>query len=527
MDAHELGTRGWPCPTGAEMARVDADAIQRAGIPARVLMETAGRAVAERILAHYPGVRRPLVACGSGNNGGDGFVVARVLREWDARIAPVVLGPPAGARQSPEARANLELLASCGVEHDEPGSKELDALLARCDLIVDALFGVGLSRAVDGPMAALIERLSASALPVVALDVPSGLSSDSGAALGAALRADRIVTLGLPKLGLAVRPQPAPIEVVDIGLPLACIERAGVRQHMLTAAAASRLLPARPAAGHKGTFGHVLVVGGSPGRTGAVALAAEGALRAGAGLVTAALAHALARDARLRTESMSLALPEEAPGELGAACVAEVRRALSERRALVLGPGLGRHGAAREAVLEILADCPVPACLDADGLWAVGTDLELLRRARALVLTPHPGEAARLLGCEVADVQADRVGAARRLAERSGAVALLKGARSAIASPDGEVWINPTGGPGLGTGGTGDVLAGVIGALLGQGLAPLEAAKLGAYLHGAAGDLGPAAGGLAGEVAARIPAAWRALAERAQRDEPGRVRAFP
>jgi NAD(P)H-hydrate epimerase len=527
VDALELDTRGWPCPTGAEMARVDADAIARAGIPARVLMESAGRALAERIAAHHPGLRRPLIACGAGNNGGDGFAIARVLREWDARCAPVVLATPAGPGQSPEARACFALLADAGIECVAPGEKELAGLLAHCDLIVDAIFGVGLSRPVEGASAALIELLGASALPVIAVDLPSGMSSETGEPLGMALRADRILTLGLPKLGLAVRPHPAPIEVLDIGLPASSALRAGIAQRMLTCQAAAHLLPQRPRTGHKGSFGHVLIVGGSPGKTGAVALAAEGSLRGGAGLVTAALARGLAGETRLRTEAMSLALDEEAPGELGASCAAQVRSALQTRRALVLGPGLGRHAGARGAVLGILAGCPLPVCLDADGLWAVGDEPERLRGAADLVLTPHPGEAARLLGCDVAAIGADRVGAARRLAARSGAVALLKGARSVIAAPDGEVWINPTGGPGLGTGGTGDVLAGLVGALLGQGLAAPEAARLGAFLHGLAGDLGPAAGGLAGEVAARIPAAREALLASAGRDDGGRVRAFP
>jgi NAD(P)H-hydrate epimerase len=526
VDALALDLQGWPCPTGAEMARVDADAISRVGIAGRVLMETAGRAVAERILARFPGVRRPLVACGAGNNGGDGFAIARVLREWDARCEPIVLGPPQGARQSPEARACLELLADCGIERVDPEGKDFAAALARCDLIVDALFGVGLSRPVEGELARWIERLSASARPIVAVDLPSGISSETGQPLGSAMRADWIVTLGLPKLGLAVEPQAAPVEVVDIGLPASSIARAGIAQHMLTRRAAARLLPARPATGHKGTFGHVLVVGGSAGKTGAVGLAAEGALRAGAGLVTAAWAGSLSGEAKLRSEAMSLSLPEQARGELGASCVGEVRAALASRKALVLGPGLGRHASAQDAVLGVLDRCPVPAVLDADGLFALGGEPERLRGAPALVLTPHPGEAAHLLGTAASAVQADRVASARTLAVRSGAVVVLKGARSVIAVPAGEVWINPTGGPGLGSGGTGDVLAGVIGALLGQGLAPLDAARLGAYLHGLAGDLGPRAGGLAGEVAARIPAAWQSLGEALESGD-GRVRAFP
>jgi NAD(P)H-hydrate epimerase len=528
VDARAINEHGWPCPTGAEMARVDADAIARVGIPARVLMETAGRAVAERVRAHFPALRRPLVACGGGNNGGDGFAIARALREWDSRYEPIVLGPPQGARQSPEARACLDLLADCGIERVDPEGKDFASALARCDLIVDALFGVGLSRPIEGRLARSIERLSASPRPIVAVDLPSGISSETGEPLGSAMRADLIVTLGLPKLGLVVRPHAAPIEVVDIGLPATSIERAGIAQHVLSRSAAARLLPLRPAAGHKGTFGHVLVVGGSPGKTGAVALAAEGALRGGAGLVTAAWASSLSGEAKLRTEAMSLALTERAHGELDASCVGEVRAALASRKALVLGPGLGRHAAAREAVLGILERCPVPACVDADGLFALGGEPERLRGTPGLVLTPHPGEAAHLLQSEVAAVQSDRVASARALAARSAAVVVLKGARSVIAAPGGEVWINPTGGPGLGTGGTGDVLAGLIGALLGQGLAPLDAARLGAYLHGLAGDLGPRAGGLAGEVAARIPAAWQDLSGAVDAgDECGRVRAFP
>jgi NAD(P)H-hydrate epimerase len=510
------------------MGRIDADAIERLGIPGRVLMETAGRAVAEVIMRHYPRVRRPLVACGAGNNGGDGFVVARVLREWNAQIMPVVLAPAPGARQSPEARANDELLLHAEIEVVRLDHKDVPDLLRRCDLIVDAVFGVGLSRDIEGPPLELLRALDASALPVVAVDLPSGLSGDRGTPLGVALRADRIVTLGLPKLGLAVQPQSAAIDVADIGLPASSIARAAIRQRLLTPHAAAALLPPRPPTGHKGSFGHVLVAGGSPGKTGAVALAAEGALRTGAGLVTAAVAAGARSELRLPTEAMSLLLPEDAPGLLGPGCADELLRQLSTRSALVLGPGLGLPASASELVRRAVVDSPVPVVIDADGLNAVGTGLEALQGGAATVLTPHPGEAARLLGQDVASVQADRPAAVRALAARSGGVAVLKGARSLISDPEGSVWINPTGGPGLGTGGTGDVLAGVIGALLAQGLAPWRAAVLGTYLHGAAGDRGPSAGGLAREVAARIPEVWRWLGDLPDlEDVSGRIRPFP
>ncbi len=519
MDVAALARDGWPCPTSTEMARVDADAIERLGLPGRVLMETAGRAVAEVLRRRFPDSRRPLVVCGPGNNGGDGLVVARVLHEWDARCVPLVLASSPGGRQSAEARANHELLLESGIEVLGRDEKDAATLLGRCDLIVDALFGVGLTRPLEGGTAELIRALGAADLPVVAVDLPSGMSGDSGRALGVALRADLVITLGLPKLGLVVQPPGAPVEVVDIGLPAASIARAGIRQWLVTRALARRLLPARPPGGHKGTFGHVLVVGGSAGKTGAVALASEGALRSGAGLVTAALPAALAAGGELRVEAMSIAL-ESGPGS-----ARQVLEALRERDALVIGPGLGPDAG---LVREILAGCACPAVVDADGLNALGGDPAGIRPDAGRVLTPHPGEAARLLGCRTPEVQADRPAAARALAARSGAVAVLKGSRTLIAAPDGALWVNPTGGPGLATGGTGDVLAGCIGGLLAQGCAPLDAARLGVWLHGVAGDLGPDAGGLAAEVAARLPLARRALlGAEEDADVPGRILALP
>ena len=529
MNALELARDGWPCPTGSEMTRIDSDAIGRVGLPGRVLMESAGRSVAECIARRFPEAHHPLVVCGSGNNGGDGLVVARVLREWNSAYTPRVWLVGSGPN-SEEARANLDLLEDAGIdverEFDSPGPREA---LAECDLIVDAIFGVGLSRPVSGEPARLIEQINASGRELVSVDLPSGLCSDTGTALGICVEATHVVTLGLPKLGLALQPLNARIEIVDIGLPRSSIERAGVRQRLLTERAAAALLPSRPAAAHKGSFGHVLVVGGSVGKTGAVALAAEGALRSGAGLVTAAVARELNPVLEIRlTEAMTLGLDEvDSEGILRGPAVEEVGAALAGRDSLVLGPGLGQSPEASTAVTGILARCELPTVVDADALNALAGYPERLRGSGARVLTPHPGEAARLLGNKVAAIQADRVAAARELASGSGAVVLLKGARSVIASPEGEVWINPTGGPGLASGGTGDVLAGVVGGLLAQGLPAFEAARLGAYLHGAAGDLGPDAGGLASEVAARLPVVRRALEALGESNEHVRSRSFP
>ena len=517
MNSRILDERGWPCPTGAEMRALDSRAIEGLGIPARTLMETAGREVAAALLERFPGVKRPLVVCGAGNNGGDGYVIARVLRDRDDRIHPVVLALGDRERHSEEARANLDLLSECDVEVVPLRDlKPLEDWLPRSDLIVDAVFGVGLARPVEGHIAGVLSALWSSDLPVVAVDLPSGLSSETGAALGPDPRADLIVTLGLPKLGLALRPDLCEIRVADIGLPAA----EAIGQYVLTDAAAARRLPVRIAAGHKGSFGHVLVVAGSPGKTGAAILATSGALRAGAGLVTLAAPESLnpIYETRL-VEAMTLPLPGE---RIGDGPPRELHAAASERDSLVIGPGLGTEPVTVDAVAGLLDALECPAVVDADGLNAYAGRPEDLRGPGPRVLTPHPGEAAKLLGRPVLD----RVADAREIARRSGAVTVLKGARSVIAAPDdGPVWINPTGGPGLASGGTGDVLAGVIGALLAQGLTPLDAAAVGAYLHGRAGEQGGPVGGLASEVARRIPAVWNGL--ESARDLPRALRRFP
>lgn len=522
--------RVWPCPTGPELRAIEADAIQRLGLPARMLMENAGRAVAEAIADLYTERRRPLVACGGGNNGGDGYVLARVLAEQGRGVVPLVLDLARPEAQSPEAKANRELLETARIETCRvENAADVTAALAGCDLVVDAVFGIGLTRPVEGRLADILRALAASGLPCVAVDLPSGRSSETGLPLGMALDADLIVTLGLPKLGLALWPTTARILVAEIGLPLESIARANVRQHVLSRAAAAALLPSRPLDGHKGTFGHVLVVGGSLGKTGAALLAAQGALRGGAGLVSLAATRSLLPIYASRlAEVMSVVLDDTPAGALAAIHAETLARALETRDALVLGPGLGQDSGSAALARALLARARVPAVVDADALNAFGGELEALRSPAARILTPHPGEAARLLGCSTAEVQSDRAAAARALASRSGAIAILKGARSVVAAPDGALCVNPTGGPGLAAGGSGDVLAGLVGALLGQGCSAWDAARAGTFLHGLAGDLGPSVGGLAGELAGRIPAAWQLLsASGDEADEPRTLVPFP
>ena len=522
--------RVWPCPTGPEMRAIERDAIERAGIPGRTLMETAGRAVAEAIARLYAEKRRPLVVCGGGNNGGDGYVIARVLAEQGRGVVPIVLDLSKPESHGAEAKANRDLLEAAGVRIRGAGNAaELAGLLDAADLVVDAVFGIGLTRGVEGLIADQLRTIASSGLPCVAVDLPSGLSSETGRPLGIALDAALIVTFGLPKLGLALLPTASRILVADIGLPAESVARANVRAHVLSRAAAQALLPARPLDGHKGTFGHVLVVGGSLGKTGAVLLSALGALRGGAGLVSLAAPRALYPIyASALAEAMCVVLDDPAGFALDARHLDVLARALETRDALVLGPGLGHNSGSAELARVLLARARVPAVVDADALNAFGADLEALHSTAPRILTPHPGEAARLLGCSSVEIQDDRAAAARTLAARSGAIVILKGARTLIASPDGQLCVNPTGGPGLAAGGSGDVLAGLVGAFLGQGLEAWDAARGAAFLHGLAGDLGPRAGGLASELAGRIPAAWQSLAAAEEEaDERGTLVPFP
>jgi NAD(P)H-hydrate epimerase len=511
---------------GAEAMRaLDRHTIEKLGVPGELLMESAGRAVAAAAEAERGPGARVHVVCGPGNNGGDGLVAARHLHLRGVPVSVVLAADRARLRG--DAARNLERAERAGVPFEGPRWRPEAG-----DVVVDALFGTGLARAPDGAAAAAVRRMLGArpAARVVAIDVPSGLDADTGQPLDPCVQADVTVTLALPKPGLALEPGRSlagRIVVARIGV---ADEAPGVslRLGLLTRRGAGALLPARPAAGHKGSFGHVLVAAGSRGKTGAAALAAEGAARAGAGLVTIACAASSSPILQARlAEAMTAPLEETAEGELAPAAAGPILALARERSVLALGPGLGRGAAPRELVRRVVAGVAVPFVLDADGLVAFAGEPEVLRdRASPAVLTPHPGEAALLVGAEPRELNRDRVAAALRLAERSGAVVVLKGASTVVADADGRVRINPTGGPILATGGTGDVLAGVIAGLLAQGLAPFDAASLGVYLHGAAGDrlaaCTGAAGALAGDVARALPEAAEALRVAARSERPCR-----
>lgn len=499
----------------AEMSAIDRAAIEGFGIPALTLMDRAGRAVAEAAEALAAPRGRIVVVCGGGNNGGDGYVAARLLRGTgrDAEVVALVRAD----RLSHDARAVREQAERAGVPIDDQGEL-LSFEAGPGDVVVDAIFGTGLARAPEGAFAEAIARilsLRARGARVLAVDVPSGLSADTGRPLGPCVRADRTVTFGFMKRGLSIFPgadHAGDVSVVDIGIPQAAAERVPVTCEMLTEAEARALLPPRRADAHKGDAGRVLVVAGSRGKTGAAHLALLGALRGGAGLVTlAAREEVLPLALSGLPEAMSQ--PLAGAGALGRGDLDALAAAASGASALVVGPGIPRGAETAALLRSLLEKARIPAVLDADALNALAESPKLLAGLPpGIVLTPHPGEMARLVGKSADEVQQDRIGIAAAKAKEWGVTVVLKGARTVVAAPSGPPAVVPTGNAGMATGGTGDVLAGLVGALLAGGLPAASAARVGAFVHGRAGDLAARNHGqrglLASDLARALGAVW-------------------
>ncbi len=505
--------------TAAEMAELDRRTIDEVGLPGAVLMENAGRGAARALLARFGREpKRVAIVCGTGNNGGDGFVIGRLLRALGWEVATALLGTQERVRG--DAAVHLRaFLGSGGAVTEVLDEKSLSAWSesnGSVDVVVDAIFGTGLRAEVVGVPRCAIEWLDGLAAPVVAVDVPSGVDASSGRVLGRAPRCALTVTFGFPKLGHVLPPGcelAGDVRVVDIGIPNRLLETSEPSVRWLSASAMARLVPFRPRQGHKGTFGHLLVVAGSAGLTGAGALTSLASLRAGVGLVTLAMpaSAASSRDER-SPEIMTAAIADGGRGFFGLESLDALVALASGNQAVALGPGLGRASETRELVLRLVAELDVPMVVDADALVALAGDPAVLDRAPApRILTPHPGEMGMLVGASAAEVQGDRLAMARRFAAAHRCIVVLKGAGTVVAHPDGRAAINSTGNPGMSTGGMGDVLTGVVGALLAQRMEPGAAAELAVYLHGAAGDrLTDAVGRsglLASEVARELPAA--------------------
>ena len=505
-----------PIFTAAEMRALDARAIEQRGIPGPRLMEHAGAGAAHVIAREFAPVRgkRVVILCGKGNNGGDGFVVARRLKARGARIRVVLIG----RRSEVKGDAALALERWRGRITEVVEEREVEALgrdLSDADVIVDALLGTGLTGPARGLFATAIAAVNDAGRPVVALDVPSGGSSDRGALLGPTVRASLTITFAGYKRGLLLHPgalHAGRIVVVDIGIAPPDVEQ-GITTFLLDEGDVRCHFPPRRPDSHKGTFGHLLVIAGSVGKTGAAALAGRAALRSGVGLCTIATAASQQPIvAGLGMESMTEPLTETASRTVSLKARERIIELASRTDAIALGPGLSVDPETQELIRGLIADVPQPMVVDADALSALAGHLDVLDHASGpRALTPHPGEMARMLGSTIAHVQSDRLETVRAFCTHRRVTLALKGAGTVIGGPDGRLFINPTGNPGMASGGTGDVLTGMVGAFLARGLDALTALQAGCFLHGLAGDLACAERGeeslIAGDVIESIPAA--------------------
>ena len=486
--------------TAAQARELDRISEQKYGIDSYLLMTNAGEAVARLMAEKYRdriggGV---LMIAGKGNNGGDGMVTARKLHQEGAKVRGVLLGNVA-ALKGDAARAHADFVAAGGVVIEIANEAALDAVLReRPAIVIDAIFGTGLNAEVSGLPRAAIDRINALDAPKVAVDIASGVNADTGAVMGTAVDADISVTFGYAKFGHVSYPGAGhcgELKIVEIGFAPAAIDEIAPLGLFLEKEDVRGWVKPRADNSHKGMYGHPMVIAGSRGKAGAALLASRGALRTGAGLVTTAIPNCVADlvaagQAELMTEAIA-----DRDGHFDGRAAAEALSSLIKpMSSIVIGPGIGVSDGTRELISWIISEAVLPdrpLLIDADGLNLLAElGPEKLKSAKGpVVLTPHPGEMSRLLGLSTKEINADRISAAKKLVASTGAVVLLKGSRSVIAGPAGEVYINSTGNPGMSTPGMGDALSGITGALLAQKIAPLKALAFGVFIHGYAADL--------------------------------------
>lgn len=509
--------------TAKDMQRLDRKTIEEYGIPGLTLMENAGEGIVRMICERYgnPSGKIVTVVAGKGNNGGDGLVVARHLARRGSTVRVFLLSRKEDLKG--DARTNLDRYCALGGAVHEQTSGTLPAFtesLKTSDLIVDALFGTGQKGPVQGTSAEVISIINSTGKPVVAVDLPSGVNPDTGGIAGVAIKAHLTVTFFPPKRGLFMYPAAScvgELKMVDIGIPHALVEAEAPAASLLTEDEVKELLPRRSPDSHKGTFGHLLVIAGSLRMSGAAALTSLSALRAGAGLVTLALpAHLAGTRPGLPPEVMTEPLPHTDEGTVGRKAGDVLRKIAVDKDVVAIGPGLSTHPETQEIIREVLMWCEKPLVVDADGINALVGHLGLLEKRRSpVILTPHPGEMARLMGATSHVVQSDRMRAAEEFSRTHKVLLVLKGARTIVADEKGRLFLNPTGNPGMATAGSGDVLTGMIAGLIAQGLSPLSAAQAGVYLHGLAGDLASQDKGergmIASDIIEKIPPALRMM----------------
>ena len=484
--------------SAAWMQAADRHTIEQLGVPVLTLMERAGEGLARATDSHVDLHRGDpiLLVCGKGNNGGDGMVAARHFKALGGKVEVLLMGRARELQGA--ARTNWARLLKAKIARHEVADEAALARHAhrfeRAALVVDALLGTGARGPLTGVVAAACAALTESGAPCVAADLPTGVDATTGEAQAGAVRADLTVTFAYPKFGHMLQPGRShcgALEVVDIGIPVSALPEEARRFEVLTPLSAAALFPRRAPTAHKGDVGRVRIVGGSPGMLGAPALAARAALRSGCGLATVCVPAGLYDALAPLLLEATASLWSETPGRAHtAASLADHAEELRGCDSLAVGPGLGRDPDAWELARGLVAASAAPVVLDADGLNAFeGRAQDLARRAAPLVLTPHVGELARLTKLAREEVERRRLELPSECAREWNAVVLLKGAPTVVAAPDGRVRVNPTGNAGMATGGSGDTLTGIVATLLARGLDPFDAASLGAYIHGYAGDL--------------------------------------
>ncbi|HET7209792.1 MAG TPA: NAD(P)H-hydrate dehydratase [Terriglobales bacterium] len=481
--------------SAAEMREIDRVSSERFGVPSLTLMENAGTAVSDFVFSHYPNANTIGIICGKGNNGGDGFVAARKLYEAGKPVRLLLLAEEGEIRGDAAAMfKKLPVTAVTARSREELNSDKARAVFS-ADVLIDAILGTGFRPPVSGIYGEAIALLNAASAPVVAVDIPSGADADvMGSQTGAVARADAIVTFTAPRpahvFGMLTT---GPLVVAPIGSPDAAIT-SSLNLEIITAKDVLPLLAPRRPDANKGNFGHALVIGGSIGKAGAAAMAGMSALRVGAGLSTVATPKSvLPTVAGFHPEIMTEPLAETEAGTISLRAMeyGNVDELVKGKTVLAIGPGISRNVETAEFVHAIAGRCKLPMVIDADGLNAFENCADRLHgRDHPLVITPHPGEMARLCGCSVPQIQHDRINTARTFASEHQCIVVLKGHRTLVANPEGQVWVNVTGNPGMASGGTGDILTGMVAGFIAQNLTDIFRATLGAvYLHGLAGDL--------------------------------------
>ncbi len=484
--------------TADEMQEMDKKTINSFGLPGRVLMENAGRGAFKTFLKEFGDLSNKKIGimAGRGNNGGDGFVIARYLFEKEIKTTVYLLSKKQNVQG--DAEANLILLDKLGVPVIEIFEKELfldhQRSMKHNDIWIDAILGTGLNSDVRGYFKEIIEFINSRNKPVFAVDIPSGLHSDFGQPCGTCIRADATSTFAFAKIGHMIHPgidYTGNLDVVDIGIPNQIIEQINPRQKLLKEKTISGYFKQRSPEAHKGSTGHVLVIAGLMGKTGAAALSAMSAMRAGAGLVTLGIPESINSIIEpMMVEAMTCPLPETMDHCLGESSFKKIQSLLTGKKAIAIGPGIGTNDSTQKLLLKIIAESNIPIIIDADGLNCLVGCIDIFKKIDSpVILTPHPGEMARLIDLTPGQVQKNRINCARNFAENFNVHIVLKGARTIIAHPDGQIFINSTGNPGMASGGMGDVLTGLISGFLAQNFTPESASHAGVYLHGAVADM--------------------------------------